>query len=305
MDILTYINTLGFKLYPVQTFVLKMAYGIPLSEYNVISFYNPVTDRTHSFTEPEYLRYLYSEGRSSVVEQPSAPHVLFLAQGRRAGKTVLLELCASYSLHTLIDMADPHAYFGMTSVIGVSLISQSKDMAQCIMQNTDALIQKDEILRECATTHTMMKKTFTKSRDNMLKRIELRTASVVSRGGLKGSPNYFVGFDEAAWSNQVPELYNCLMPSTLSFCPRGANGYVTGPSPAKIFCVSTPVAKEGWFWDNYNSPYSGSLSLRIPSWEMNPSIPVTYYKQQMKDDLLRFLVEFGAEFSNYRAPKAA
>lgn len=92
LNILDYIekfNLLPFGLYPVQRFIVKMYYNIPLdnTEKNI-----KITDKfgvkiIHEFTEVEYLRYLYSQGRCNISEQDGRERrEIILLLGRRSGK---------------------------------------------------------------------------------------------------------------------------------------------------------------------------------------------------------------------------
>jgi len=75
-------------LFPVQRFVLKMFYGIPLDRVNKTI---KVTDKfrqkiLYEFTEYEYLQYLYSQGRCNVKEDGKPFLEMAMVMGRRAGK---------------------------------------------------------------------------------------------------------------------------------------------------------------------------------------------------------------------------
>ena len=79
---------LNIKLTPVQKFILKCFYSIPLSEDVVIEVPNIVNDRIlHKFNEYEFLNWLYQEGRCNTnVVTGKNFRELILPVGRRSGK---------------------------------------------------------------------------------------------------------------------------------------------------------------------------------------------------------------------------
>lgn len=90
-NVLDYIEAgwgLGMTLYPVQRFIVKLYYHIPLDRttksIRVTDMFNSKV--LYHFTEPEYLEFLYNEGRCNIKEQDHERRELLLAIGRRAGK---------------------------------------------------------------------------------------------------------------------------------------------------------------------------------------------------------------------------
>jgi intein/homing endonuclease len=92
-SILDYIEQpwgLNMSLYPVQRFIVKLYYFQPLDNVRkTIRVTDMFNSRVlYSFTEAEYLRFLYDEGRCNIGEQDHERRDLLLAIGRRAGKCV-------------------------------------------------------------------------------------------------------------------------------------------------------------------------------------------------------------------------
>jgi intein/homing endonuclease len=90
-NILDYIESswgLGMALFPVQRFIVKLYYFIPLDNttknIRVTDMFNSRV--LYEFTEVEYLEYLFNEGRCSIKTQDHERRELILAIGRRAGK---------------------------------------------------------------------------------------------------------------------------------------------------------------------------------------------------------------------------
>ena len=92
-NILEYIESnwgLEMRLYPVQRFLVKLYYHLPLDDrernINISDMFNSTI--VYRFTEVEYLAYLYKEGRCNLEYQDHERRELLLAIGRRAGKCV-------------------------------------------------------------------------------------------------------------------------------------------------------------------------------------------------------------------------
>lgn len=92
-SVLDYIESdwgLGVRLYPVQRFIVKLYYHLPLNDRDktiqITDMFN--TRVLYNFTETEYLAFLYNEGRCNIGEQDHERRELLLAIGRRAGKCI-------------------------------------------------------------------------------------------------------------------------------------------------------------------------------------------------------------------------
>jgi intein/homing endonuclease len=90
-SILDYIESnwgVGMRLFPVQRFIVKLYYNLPLDsrDRNIVisDMFNQKT--VYRFTELEYLKFLYEEGRCNINEQDHDRRELLLAIGRRGGK---------------------------------------------------------------------------------------------------------------------------------------------------------------------------------------------------------------------------
>lgn len=81
----------GQSLFPVQKFILKMYYNVPLEDNKKVvrvpkSWRHAqagIDAGMYEFTEVEYLEYLYNSGRCNIKEQDHQRHTLILPIGRR------------------------------------------------------------------------------------------------------------------------------------------------------------------------------------------------------------------------------
>lgn len=93
VDVITFIESewgLNMRLFPVQRVILKAHYGIPLDDDpdNTFTITDWKRENPQEFTEAQYLRYLFEEGRSNIAEVTPGQERrnLILPIGRRSGK---------------------------------------------------------------------------------------------------------------------------------------------------------------------------------------------------------------------------
>lgn len=288
-------------LFPAQTFVLKMAYGIPLSPTSRIEFEHPLTGEKHSYTEDDYRRFLIGEGRCHFTDESDA-RKLVLSAGRRSGKTLLTSYMALNAIRELVAHECPQDYFGFPrgTTIGSMTLSPSLDMAKYLSSEIATHIGRDEDLYARRSSRLTTRTEFTSDawgkRDDGRLSGDLHLSVKSSHAkGLRGRALYFVGFDEMAYMSDPRGTYLAAVPSLAAFSPKDGDGAV-GPSEGRFAAVSSPRGREGQFYDLFMSRHT--LSLMIPTWEMNPTIPRGYYQEHFRRDPSRFYSEYGATFTS-------
>lgn len=80
-------------------------------------------------------------------------------------------------------------------------------------------------------------------------------------------------------------------------------GMMTFPE-AKLIKISSPFAKTGVVWDDWNNRLKrqAALILKVPAWEVNPALNEEELLEELKDDPELFWREFGAEFWDAVSP---
>ena len=131
-DILTYIESdwgLNMKLYPAQRFVVKLYYflelddTLPEEETKKIKVRDFLTGEVkYTFTEKEYLHFLYNEGRCNIGEQDRERRELLLSIGRRGGKCNRGDslVLTDKGLFRIEDLGDPAGPEWQSLDIGVA-----------------------------------------------------------------------------------------------------------------------------------------------------------------------------------------
>jgi hypothetical protein len=324
LDIISFIERfklLPYGLYPVQKFIVKLYYNIPLDNSEKII---KVTDRfggkvLHEFTEVEYLAYLYDHGRCNVREQDGVErHELVLVLGRRSGKSSLSAIFAAYELYKLICRGHPQAYYGMPSGSEIRLfcIANDKEQASIVYGDMQAHIEAVDYFKGAVAHNTQTFMRFRTENDRKKfgnggkSTLVASFKSSIARG-LRGRGVICSILDEIAFfvndgKSSAEQIYRAMNPSLAQFSPKDPKNRQRpiGPSEGRMILISSPDAREGFFFRQYQLAMSkdrGStdmLMVQAPTWEVNPTLDQSYYEKEYFKDPRGFMTEHGAEFSD-------
>jgi hypothetical protein len=216
-----------------------------------------------------------------------------------------------YEVQKLIspDFGDPHQRYGLLTrtPINLSLVSPSASTAghdlsafidcasfpvgQGVGLSWDRIGFKTPAMKD--------------SLDSGIWNVQVRFSGSSART-LCGSGSIVVILDEFAYMREPREVYYATIPATAHFSPRDSNGWnPTAPLESRILVASTPShpdSRKNGQGDYFHDLFSvgmkdgNSLSLQIPTWELNPHIPASEYQRHFERDQLSFFVEFGAVF---------
>lgn len=337
-NILEYIESswgLAMRLFPAQRFIVKLYYNIPLDDRDktitITDMFN--TKTLYNFTEREYLSYLFNEGRCNIGEQDHERRELVLAIGRRAGKTTLSGIFASYEVYRLLNLFNPQEYYGLPNGNRIQIISVAtdKDQAGLLFNEVTTHLHKCEYFRPFVANNTQSLINFrtpydidkygptTRQGDGKFVSFQGKATLRVTfksciAKGLRGAGNIIVILDEVAHfqdkgQSSAEEIYNAVTPSTAAFSPKDLNTGmpIFGPqtdTEARIILISSPLNRTGKFFELFHLAMSrqpGSenlLAIQAPTWEINPTVPSSYYRSKFHADANVFMTEHGAQFSD-------
>ena len=315
---------LGFKLFPVQKFFLRMAYGEALDtkeKFKVPRSWH--LDSFYDMTEAEYLQFLYNEGRCNASEPDPSLRDVFLAGGRLGSKSTLSAILSAYETYKLIQKDNPQKYYGMLegTTIDVLSVSTDKDQAGMVYQEASLLLSRSGYTRPYRALSTLSYTRFQSPADvrrygffqgqeaGSKATLRMTFRSCIAKG-LRGPNCAAVILDEMAHfcdegQGSAEAVYDAVTPSIANFTPKDPTDprIVIGPRESSLFVLSTPlIAVQGdepdFFCSSYSSSFKsgGCLCLQIPTWELNPAIPVGVYQKAFERNLATFEAEFGARF---------
>ena len=309
-DPITFIEApwgLAVKLLPVQKVIIRMIYRLPLDRTpNTVKVPDVVNEKIlHSFSEAEFVQWLYDEKRCNYYDIPDRPirEGVFSA-GRRSGKTEMSSMIADYEIYKLLKRGDPSKYYGFPPQTNFSIINAAPSDGQSVEVFQKAHVRasrspflKDRMNAETATFFTM----FTDEDIRTGKKhasLSFLTGSS-SSNALRGKNAPVVILDEMAFfldnggRFSGTEVYKALAPSTANFKDDG-----------KVICISSPYGRFGQFWKMYEEGMeegAGSPRLCFKMWTAlinGANVPSDYLKTERRRNRVTFMSEFGGEFSD-------
>ncbi len=307
-------------LFPAQRFLIKLYYNIPLD--NTIKDIL-ITDKfgeavKYELTEVEYLQYLFDNKRCNIREQDGRERrELVLILGRRSGKSALAAVFAAYEIYKLLKRGHPQAYYGMPSGSEIRIldIANDKEQASIVYNDIQNHIQAIDYFKSNIAHDTQ---TYLKFRtENDRKKfgpegngtINATFKSSIAKG-LRGRGIICAILDEIAFfvdngKSSAERVYKAIKPSIAQFARKDKKTRkAVGDTEGRIILISSPDAKEGFFYKQYQMSLSGGkesrnmLMIQAPTWEIRPDLPKSYYEEESAKDPAGFMTEHGAEFSD-------
>ena len=289
------------KLFPVQQVVFKLVEGIPLDD--TVKF--PVRQicsfsRTRwawevaEYTEKSYVEMLRRDGQCIIPKQFSdpewrarSPKTVCLVAGRRAGKNALTaELAAAELARRVVS----HKNDNVASLLAVAT---DRDQAGLLLQGMFSAATRRPELKARLANATQSYFRFQTDEDIALDgtwegswrqaRATAQIRAISSQAkGIRGSSLVFFCMNEPDHmpADQAEEVWLAGTPSL-----RATAG--------TAFVVGTPGVK-GWLRKLFGQ--QDVLSLRIPTWEMNPAIPESVFEEACQRDPNTFWSEYGASW---------
>jgi len=308
-DVITFVEApwgLNLTLFPVQKCVLKVYYGLPLdNQERSIQVPNIINDKIlYEFTEVEFLKWLYEEGRCNSREIIEAPYTeLILVMGRRSGKSTIASCISCYEVYKLVKRGDPSAFYGFPpdTTVAITNVAPTDDQASIVFNMLQKNVLGCPFLRDRIVNQTLTYFNVQTDSDRNLPS-KKRRASIMSLAGgcasnsLRGHNNIVVVMDEMAHfidNNgrfSGSEVYKALKPSIGSFKGDG-----------KMVGISSPYAKYGQFWDLYVDSFNqceNTIMFQMYSSLVNPTIPSAFLRAERQRDRIGFMTEYAGEFSD-------
>jgi len=333
VDIVTFIESdwgLGMPLFPVQRVILKAHYGIALDDDpdNTFEITDWKRENSLEFTEAGYLRWLYDQGRCNIQEviPGEERRNLVLPIGRRSGKTLVSACIAAYETYKLINKGNPQKYYGVAASNPIRLVSVAtgKEQAGLLYEEVSHHFTKCNFFKRYTANNTMSYARFQTPHDieefgsyteNPQARASIKVFfAACNAKSLRGQGNIVIILDEVAHflaqgGSSAEEVYGAVSPSNAAFTPKNEfgepiHGIDNTESDGRIIMISSPLGKQGLFYQKFMQGMAGGaqarsmLCVQAPTWEVNPTIPASYFKEHYAFDKRMFFQEFGAEFSD-------
>ncbi len=278
------------------------------------------------------------ESRESQVYDLTVPDgESFVANGMTNHNTTLSGIFASYEVYRLLNLYNPQEYYGLPNGNRIQIISVATDKEQAglLFGEVTTHLAKCDYFKPFVTNNTLSHVNFrtpydiekfgpTSRQDNgkfvsFNGKASLRVTfkSCIAKG-LRGAGNIVIILDEVAHfqdkgNSSADEIYNAVVPSAAAYSRkdlktgRPAIDTRTGqevPVDSRIILISSPLGKSGKFFEKFDLAMRGGdgahniLAIQAPTWEINPTVASSYYKEKYHENPVSFMVEHGAQFSD-------
>jgi hypothetical protein len=253
-----------------------------------------------AFTEVSYLKYLYEEGRCNIGAQDHSRDTLVLVAGRQSGKSTLASTFVSYEMFKLVKLQEPQKHYGLpdSSRIGARVIAPNKDLAEDLRQIISRNLAKyptAPYIQETDSHISLYTPRDIVAKDKASLRVSCRTCN--ANGMFHGEGNIAVVLDEVDHFSELgrekllDKELSLILPTVLRLKGDG-----------RIVLMGTPTNKQGALYERLTEAREGCmadqyLTLQLPTWEVNPTLPVSYYEQLYHMNPVGFMTDFGAQFA--------
>jgi hypothetical protein len=286
-------------------------------------FYDPVTS--------------VEQGEGQVYDLTVPDGESFVANGLTNHNTTLSGIFASYEVYRLLNLYNPQAYYGLPNGNRIQIISVAtdKDQAGLLFNEVTTHLAKCDYFSPYIANNTLGWVNFRTPYDiekfgpnirqedgkfvsfNGKATLRVTFKSCIAKG-LRGAGNVVIILDEVAHfqdkgGSSAREIYDAIQPSKNAFSRKNPDtGRVwINPSTGKeadvesrIILISSPLGKSGKFFEKFDQAMAGGegsenlLAIQAPTWEINPTVPATAYKEAYHADPVVFMTEYGAHFSD-------
>ena len=315
VDIITFAEAkwgLNIRLFPVQKFILKSFYGLPLDdEVKSIVIPDEINSREIGrFSEKEFMQFLIDTGRTNIKEYvPGKTRgELILCCGRRASKSSIASIISNFEIYRLLKMGNPQQYFDFPDgqEISVCTTATTDEQASTLFNTMKNYCLNCSFLKEHVVNKS--KEFFTLSTDRDIEKEMNPTIYMLCGGGrshaIRGHNNLVVIMDEAAFfpttgEGNGEEVIKALQPSVASFTHANEDGVRVGES--KSIFLSSPYGKSGVFYRKYVESFDLSesvLMFNMYTTMINPNVDSQFLKDEKRRNPAMFECEYCAKFSD-------
>lgn len=304
-------------LFPVQKFIFKCAYNIPLDgqDHRIIIKDHYNEKERFRLTELEYLKFLNDEGRINVREITGNPKDtrpdLLLVIGRRGCKSSSIAILTAFETYKLLKKYCPQQYYRIMpdQEIRISCVATNQEQAAEVFRMITGHLERAECFSKFRNKPTLSYMQLSTLRDieqyGPGQRPSIRIVAAPCSGrGLRGHNNIIAILDEMAYFFETESsvdrsddnIYSSVTPSVAKF------NSPEGDPHGRIVCISSPAATSGKFFELYQRSLSPEcnnlLMVKAPTWEVDYTLSSKFLRAKHSENPITYDVEYGAEFSD-------
>lgn len=305
-------------LMPVQKFIFKSYYNIPLSnksdERKIIIKDKFNEKERYRFNEVEYLHFLYEEGRINIKEvtgdKKDKRENLALVIGRRGLKTSTIAVLVAFETYKLLKKISPQEYYGIMpdDEIWFTCLATDKEQASELFRRICGHLERSDYFKKYRNEPTQFYMLLNTQRDiekygHNRPSIRINAAACSARG-IRSHNNAIVILDEMAHffesesnSNKSDTaVYEAATPSVAKF------NTPEGEPDGRVIGISSPNDKTGKFFKIYQRSFEPTctdwLMIQAPTWEVDYTLSPKFLRNKYIENPISYMSEYGAEFSD-------
>jgi len=304
-------------LFPVQKFIFKCYYNIPLDDSNktiIVKDHFNEKERFR-FTEIEYLNFLRDEGHINIKEVTGNPEDnrpnMTLVIGRRGCKSSSVAVLVAFETYKLLKKVCPQQYYRIMpdQEIRITCIATNQEQAGESFRMITGHLERAEYFRKYRNKPTLYYMQLNTQRDidvyGIGQRPSIRVVAAPCSGrGLRGRNNIIAILDEMAYffeEDTSPDrsdttIYESVTPSVAKF------NSPDGDPHGRIICISSTGARSGKFFELYRRSFESDctdmLMVQAPTWEVDYTLSPKFLRAKYAENPISYDAEYGAQFSD-------
>ena len=303
---------LSVHLYPVQRVIVKAIFGVPMDyKEGTVPVHDPFGEKLlYTFTDREYLEYVYNEGRCNVKDWQDLPIDGFseavIFAGRRGGKSQVVSAIGGYALYKLLNNKSPQEYYGLVpgSPIDFTFLAQDDEGSNRLYDKLREDINRGPFFGPYMRSPGGASALSFVTEADREKRDATPTIHVASypctTNAVRGPSSIFLALDEfahfrSAKGSSSDEVYDAATPATMQFVNPDKE------REALILSISSPLKNVGKMYDLHKLAMekgvaSGIFTLRTSTAEMNPRSDSSFLRREYEKSPMTWKAEYGGNF---------
>jgi hypothetical protein len=304
---------LNIGLYPVQRVLTKALFGTPMDyKEGKVPVWNTMhTELLYTFTETEYLKYVYDQGRCNFGDWRDLPrngfHTVDAFVGRRGGKSAWVSGVCGAKLRNILAVRDPQDYYNLIagSRIDFTIIGTDDESSNRLFKAVQVAVNGssyfEPYLRDNNGSDMQFVTESDRERPDAKPSIQISAFPCTTRAA-RGPSSIVLALDEfshfrSSKDANSDDLFISASPSTSQF----ANPEDPNKIDSITMMISSPWKKLGKMYEVYKEAMDDGLSshvftFRCSTAEMNHRIPADALAKEFKQNPEKFPAEFGGEF---------
>ena len=281
-------------LMPIQKFILKAYYGLPLDdgEYGIKACAEP-NGIECILTEKGFRDFAVKNGMLNTKELNGKKSMVLVA-GARGGKDTLASVIACYTAYSLLCVGSPQDFYGVPSGdrMDITMAHANPEERLVVHNRVSGHVDRCQYLSRSLPGSSGGSTVFPTTIGKDCRRGSVGISFPTSADGYRGRNSFLLMLSCEGSERAVRDIWESAAPILAMW--RNPDGGQAGR-----YVLTGRAVNGGLLYEEHKrslSVDSGVLSFRLPTWIANPLVPGSYLASRMLDDHRYFSTEFASEF---------